>query len=75
MKTIFWHELKINRKSLLLWLVGMAMLAGMGSGEYSVVVGSGYRYQNSVYLYQRLVEKNALLLMNAYEKHKQQHMQ
>jgi ABC-2 type transport system permease protein len=41
MKTIFWQELKISRKSLLLWLVGMAMLAGMGSGEYSVVVGSG----------------------------------
>lgn len=41
MKTIFWHELKMNRKSLLLWLIGMAMLAGMGSGEYTVVVGSG----------------------------------
>lgn len=41
MKTMFWHELKINSKGLLLWLVVMVMLAGMGSSEYSLLASGG----------------------------------
>lgn len=41
MKTIFWHELKMNRKRQLIWLIAIAMLVGMGSAEYPIIVGSG----------------------------------
>ena len=41
MKTIFWHELKFSRKSLLLWLISMSVLALLGAAEYGVVMSMG----------------------------------
>lgn len=45
MKTIFWHELKFSRKSLILWLASMLALALFGVSEYGVVAGEGQMLQ------------------------------